>query len=312
LIKIGRLPDNELSLPFEKISRLHAEIRMEPQGPVLTDLGSSNGTFIGDRRLLPNQPLLLRDGDTFRIGPYMLTYQAPGNPLSSAEPEESTAPLSLPRPRLEPQQEETRRELPSPQPVVSAPRSETSLELEPAPRPTFNPGFTPLARQPMPGSADAESMFLHFLPDIYQENDFLRRFLLIFESLWEPLEHRQDHIEMYFDPRTCPRTFLPWLAGWLGLPYNPRWPESRLRRLLAQGMELYRWRGTRHGLARMIEVCTGLIPTITDVPGQPYVFRIQIALPASSAGEAVTKELLEDLIQTHKPAHAGYILEVIE
>jgi phage tail-like protein len=153
-----------------------------------------------------------------------------------------------------------------------------------------------------------QSLYSRYLPGIYQDNDFLQRFLSIFEDVWEPLEQRQNYIHMYFDPRTCPVSFLPWLASWLGLSFNPHWPEARRRRLLAQAMDLYRWRGTRYGLIRIIEVCTGLTPVIIENPLEPFVFRIRIT---ATAENAVDKDLIEELIRTHKPAHAGYILEVI-
>jgi phage tail-like protein len=158
------------------------------------------------------------------------------------------------------------------------------------------------------------SRYLYDLPVLFHDNEFLGRYLAIFESLWEPLEQRQDHIEMYLDPQTCPATFLHWLAGWFGLALNQRWPEARQRRLLAEATELYRWRGTRYGLTRMIEVCTGLTPTITDQaeagPGgtpQPFVFHIRLHIPPNSG---LDRTFIEDIIQTHKPAHAGYMLEI--
>src|SRR5690348_16337477 len=90
LIKIGRLPDNEVSLPANTVSRIHAEIRMSPQGPILTDLGGVGGTFSGTYRLPANQPFLLKNGSTFRIGPYQLTYQAPGTVAPVQVPEKPT------------------------------------------------------------------------------------------------------------------------------------------------------------------------------------------------------------------------------
>src|SRR5205807_6447131 len=95
---------------------------------------------------------------------------------------------------------------------------------------------------------EPESIYRQYLPDIFQENDFLRRFLRIFEDIWEPLEQRQDHIEMYFDPHTCPASFLPWLASWFDLSLNMHWPEARMRGLLAEAMDLYSLRGTNYGL----------------------------------------------------------------
>src|SRR5690242_3465141 len=74
-LTIGRTPDNDLSLPDTLVSRHHAEIRLEPEGLTLTDLHSSNGTFVDGARLPPNQPRLLTNGARIQIGPFLLTYQ---------------------------------------------------------------------------------------------------------------------------------------------------------------------------------------------------------------------------------------------
>jgi phage tail-like protein len=287
VIRIGRSPENELSLSHQMVSRIHAELRMTPQGLMLTDLGSFNGTFIETQRLLPNQPQLLDDSMIFRIGPFLLTYQVAQPAVQQEKCDDEVIPID---------EEHT---------IVLVP-----VATEAAPPPIQS---VPQSIEPVYGRAygEADGIYTRFLPDIFQENDFLRRFLHIFEDIWEPLEQRQDHIEMYFDPYTCPVSFLPWLTSWLGLPFNPHWPEARHRRLLAQCMEIYNWRGTRYGLACMIEVCTGLTPVIKESTGQPFVFHISIALPAGDAGNRVDKNLIEELIRVHKPAYAGYILEVI-
>jgi phage tail-like protein len=152
-----------------------------------------------------------------------------------------------------------------------------------------------------------DSRYLRYLPSIFQENEFLGRYLRIFETIWEPLEWRQNHINLYFDPRTCPPSLLPWLAGWLDLAVNPYWPEARVRRLIAEAADLYRWRGTAYGLKRLIEVVTGLTPTITEHPAQPFVFHVSLVIPPGSEVDAT---LIDDLVRTHKPAHAGYILDI--
>ena len=112
---------------------------------------------------------------------------------------------------------------------------------------------------------------------------------------------------MYFHPRTCPATFLPWLAQWLDLTLDPRLPEARQRAILAQAVEIYQWRGTRFGLERMIEICTGLNIDISEDPSQPFVFHVQVTVPNPGT---VDRQLIEDLIQSHKPAHVGYTLEL--
>ena len=307
VLRIGRTPENGLALPQQAISRSHAELRITPQGVTLTDLGSANGTYIGKERLLANQPQMLTDATSFRIGPYVMIYRTAKTEAQAAAQEEVQ---EQGKQKVQGQEEEshTAREMPDavlefaamplPAPVPATPSSVT-----------LSPALKPAKSVRRPPDVD-DGLYRRYLPDIFQDDDFLRRFLHIFEDIWEPLEHRQDHIEMYFDPRTCPASFLPWLASWLDVPFNPHWPEARHRRLLSQAMELYTWRGTRYGLARMIEVCTGLTPTITESPTQPFVFHIRITLPPGMSGQEVDRNLIEELIQTHKPAHAGYILEV--
>ncbi|MGE0885924.1 MAG: phage tail protein I [Blastocatellales bacterium] len=150
--------------------------------------------------------------------------------------------------------------------------------------------------------------YLDYLPAIFQNDEFLRKFLHIFETLWEPLELRQDHIEMYFDPHTCPKNFLPWLAGWLDLTYNENWPEWQMRKMLREGFALGRWRGTLYGLERIIELCTGYKPEISPSPTNQFVFHIKVKLSESAE---VTEAFLDQVIRLHKPAHVGYILEVM-
>lgn len=150
--------------------------------------------------------------------------------------------------------------------------------------------------------------YLNYLPAIFQNNEFLGKFLRVFETLWEPMEQRQDHIEMYFDPHTCPKNFLPWLAGWLDLTYNENWPEWQMRKMLREGFALGRWRGTLHGLESIIELCAGHKPEISPSPTNQFVFNIKVKLPESAG---VTESFLEQVIDLHKPAHVAYTLEVM-
>ena len=276
LFMIGRTPDNDLSLPHPLVARQHAELRLGAVGAVLTDLGSPSGVFIGGVRLLANQPQVLPADAVFRIGPFEITYQvAPVSAsATSVQVEVSAAATAAMIARAAP---------------PSAPPT--------PPRPTY----------PAVGPQGPVSRYLSDLPVVYHDNDFLGRFLHIFESIWEPAEQREDHIAMYFDPATCPAPMLPWLARWLNLELNPHWPEARQRALLSEAVDLYRWRGTRYGLTRMIELCTGLTPEIVETPEQPFVMRVHVN---QSADHPVDRALLEHLIATHKPAHIGYTLEI--
>jgi diguanylate cyclase (GGDEF)-like protein len=63
---LGRQPDNDIVLSDESASRKHAEITMQEDKLVITDLKSTNGTFVNRDRL--TKPVILRSGDQIRIG----------------------------------------------------------------------------------------------------------------------------------------------------------------------------------------------------------------------------------------------------
>lgn len=151
------------------------------------------------------------------------------------------------------------------------------------------------------------SSYLNYLPVIFQNDEFMGRFLRIFETIWEPLEQRQDQIAMYFDPTTCPESFLPWLASWFDLPFNKNWPEPQRRMLLKEGFVIGRRSGTRPGLELILELCAGEKPEITQSQDDPFVYHIRISLPGDSSA---TEAFVNQIIQLHKPAHVGYTLEV--
>jgi DNA-binding winged helix-turn-helix (wHTH) protein len=58
---IGRAPDAEIRIESPKISRRHARITVDGDAAVVEDLGSKNGTFVGDTRIETPTPLVHRD-----------------------------------------------------------------------------------------------------------------------------------------------------------------------------------------------------------------------------------------------------------
>jgi len=67
-VVFGRLPDNEVPLPYDSLSsRKHARLSLDGDKFVLEDLGSRNGTY-----LLTGEPLRapseVSPGDLFRVG----------------------------------------------------------------------------------------------------------------------------------------------------------------------------------------------------------------------------------------------------
>ena len=70
---IGRDSDAELFLDSPSVSRRHALIRVSGSQATLEDLGSKNGTFVGDRRI--DAPTPLADGDPIKVGAITLTFK---------------------------------------------------------------------------------------------------------------------------------------------------------------------------------------------------------------------------------------------
>lgn len=67
--QIGRGPDNTYQLQESCISRNHAIFQPDAKGDVwLTDLGSTNGTYVNGRRLQGKLPTRLGDGDRIQLG----------------------------------------------------------------------------------------------------------------------------------------------------------------------------------------------------------------------------------------------------
>jgi pSer/pThr/pTyr-binding forkhead associated (FHA) protein len=71
LTRLGRHPDSEISLDDITVSRRHADIRRTPEGYVVTDAGSLNGTYVNQERI---DKMLLRHGDELQIGKFRLVY----------------------------------------------------------------------------------------------------------------------------------------------------------------------------------------------------------------------------------------------
>lgn len=76
-IIIGRKEDCDLRIPLAAVSRRHCEINKEGDSVTLNDLGSSNGTFLNNKRV---QEANLKPGDHIVIGPVVFTVQINGKP----------------------------------------------------------------------------------------------------------------------------------------------------------------------------------------------------------------------------------------
>jgi pSer/pThr/pTyr-binding forkhead associated (FHA) protein len=69
IIRLGRHPDSEIILDDITVSRRHAELARTPEGYVVTDAGSLNGTYVNQERI---DRAVLHHGDELQIGKFRL------------------------------------------------------------------------------------------------------------------------------------------------------------------------------------------------------------------------------------------------
>lgn len=72
-ITLGRDPSNTITLPHPQVSRFHASIDWNGTSWAITDLHSSNGTFLNDRQVLETHALT--EGDLVRISDFVFVYE---------------------------------------------------------------------------------------------------------------------------------------------------------------------------------------------------------------------------------------------
>lgn len=100
-----------------------------------------------------------------------------------------------------------------------------------------------------------------YLPDVYRrgqgEDAFLDRYLAIFQSMYEDLEEKIRQADRLLDTRVTTFPVLEWLAGWLAVEEVSLWPRERLGLFLKEAAGLYKIRGTREGLLKIVGLYTG-------------------------------------------------------
>jgi phage tail-like protein len=189
--------------------------------------------------------------------------------------------------------------------------------------------------------------YLEYLPSLFEQDNFMGRFLMLFESFWGPIDEQISSIHNYFDPDLTPARFLPWLASWFDLMLDDQWSEAQQRELLNHVIWLYRRRGTRVALQRYLEIFTQHPVEILEKRAKnmtlgskarlgvgvalgtgnvPHTFTVKVRLspivpPPDLEEEAAAREvvrlekqritMIERMIMSDKPAHTSYRLEIL-
>lgn len=183
----------------------------------------------------------------------------------------------------------------------------------------------------------AKHSLLRFLPTVYQprspgDRTFLRDFLWIFQHLYDGVSRRLDTMHEVFHPYTTPPEFLPWLASWFAISFDETMDEALRRRILREAVALYRIRGTREAIERMVRLFIGLDVTVVEnrwpfsglrigvssaigvdtmiLPdiSMGHTFVVQVPARPEDLGEAALVRL-HRVLEAEKPASSNYFLQ---
>ncbi|BAZ23376.1 phage tail protein [Kalymmatonema gypsitolerans NIES-4073] len=211
-----------------------------------------------------------------------------------------------------------------------------------------------------------KSRYLEYLPAIFEQDSFLGLFLLAFEQVLTGLDYAESepkqgleesisNIYKLFAPndifqffitdgniqrsdideetQQTIKDFLQWLASWTALKLRADWGIEKQREFIAKIIPLYRGRGTKNNLEELLEIYTGLIPTIEepkDTPFQigkystigvdtqigggaiPHFFYVNVTIAPPPDQESLERQesIIRALIDLQKPAHTDYELKL--
>jgi phage tail-like protein len=96
------------------------------------------------------------------------------------------------------------------------------------------------------------------LPRQMREDEFLMRLVAVFDELLNTVAVPVDNLALLAHPALAPDPMVDWLCSWLGWDLPPGWPSMNAkRRFLDAAGELLTYRGTEHGIRRLVEVLGG-------------------------------------------------------
>lgn len=166
---------------------------------------------------------------------------------------------------------------------------------------------------------------IDYLPSIYQEEDFTRRFLSIFDSMFSDLERAIESVPSMLDAGQVQGPMLSRLAQWLCIDGADT--EEELRQRIGSALEEHQHRYTVAGVHGAIRRLTGQEPVVLEhfqvSPNRPdcrnpAVYRrlygedpnrIFVLLPEGSFATRQQRTEFERAMEQHLPA--GLTMEVV-
>src|SRR5580704_518856 len=145
-ISVGRVQGNDLMLPKGNVSKHHARLLSRDGRFIVTDLKSTNGTYVNGRKT--SQATIVREGDKIYIGDFVLRVES-GQGASGAD--------ALPRSQAAPTESSVATAAPVVAAAGAAPGAIVSAPAQPSVPPIPHPRAQELSHYPLERDPDSES-----------------------------------------------------------------------------------------------------------------------------------------------------------
>jgi phage tail-like protein len=155
----------------------------------------------------------------------------------------------------------------------------------------------------------------HQLPVGMVEDEFLVRFLSIFQDVADTVVGQIDTLPHVFDPTIAPLPMVRALGGWVGLDWiDPSLPDALQRRIVRRYFALLRWRGTKRGMRELLELVSEAPATVDETggiyqEGETPADIGHVVLRVQSTGWATESDLLR-IVRAELPASVTFELYV--
>jgi phage tail-like protein len=160
-----------------------------------------------------------------------------------------------------------------------------------------------------------DDWLIHQLPVGMVDDEFLVRFLSIFQNLSDTVLDQVDALPHNFDPAVAPDGMVRLMGRWIGLDWiDPSLADETQRRTVQEYSQLLKWRGTRRGMEQLLEIITGAPATVRDSggvfhEGEAPAAEPHVRLEVESTGWAQEADLIR-IVKAELPASVTFELLV--
>jgi phage tail-like protein len=162
-----------------------------------------------------------------------------------------------------------------------------------------------------------DDWLVHQLPVGMVEDEFLVRFVSIFQTVADTVVGQIDNLPHMFDPTVAPPTMVRTLGRWIGLDWiDPSLPDALQRRIVREYFSLLRWRGTKRGMRELLELISEAPAIVEETggmfqEGQSPADIGHVVLRVRSTGWATEPDLLR-IVKAELPASVTFEVFVAE